>query len=454
KTSFTIGSSDVKICAHFREKGKEPEPKPEPKPEEAPKKLSLRELAIIAMREGRGGIWDELKAVKAGRNKKKYVLSADDSGSMTVAKGCKFYVGNRKGKVRSENRAALKPGKRGQVKARKTVSECHISFDHATRNKEIAVSVNVIDPEIMGGSGLEATVKRGDTFDFPTTIPLNAGFGFADSNGKVYDFIYKGEDSIGEDGRIHIRGRAYEKGTVTIPFKVYGKKFRAKTLEKQVVFYSPSYAAKQREERARVIEKAKDLIKNPSKYTKATGYGAAKYIDDIVFDRESGEIVIKKGKALSLNEELIRDEAKFDGYYAIVTNEEEKTDKEILDIYRGLWKIEETFKITKSGLSTRPIYLKTIGHVKAHFLICFTALLIMRLLEYRLKRKHSVQTIIESLRRCECSLLESNMYVFDYYDEVLQSVGTELGIDFSRKYRSLKEIKNELGDTKKPAPLK
>ena len=91
--------------------------------------------------------------------------------------------------------------------------------------------------------------------------------------------------------------------------------------------------------------------------------------------------------------------------------------------------------------------------MKAHFLTCFTALTIAKLMEHRIKRKYSVKTILESLRKCGCCLIESNVYMGIYYDEVLKVLGKELGIDFSRKYRTLQEIKKELALTKKPASL-
>lgn len=228
-----------------------------------------------------------------------------------------------------------------------------------------------------------------------------------------------------------------------------GKKKDFYVEEKHVVFYSPEYAAKARHERERILEKSKDLISHPEKYSRATGYGASKYVKNAVFDRSTGEIIQKKGVDLSLDLDLIREEEKYDGYYAIVTSEYEKSDREIIEIYRGLWEIEENFGITKSELKTRPVFVKNIEHVKAHFLICFTALVIMKLMEKRIGRKYSVQTIIGSLRRCECSLMDKNTYLFDYYDEVLKTVGKDLGIDFSLKYRTLKDIRQELGNTKR-----
>ena len=90
--------------------------------------------------------------------------------------------------------------------------------------------------------------------------------------------------------------------------------------QKQMVYYSQKYADKQKRDRQMVIEKAKDLIKNPGSYTRATSYGAAGYVNNINFDKETGNI--SNATELSLNEEKINEDAKFDGYYSIVTSEE------------------------------------------------------------------------------------------------------------------------------------
>lgn len=229
-----------------------------------------------------------------------------------------------------------------------------------------------------------------------------------------------------------------------------GKKKTIQVDEKHVVFYSPAYAKKAKAERAEVLKKAQDMIKEPQKYNRSTSYGAAKYIKNIAFDKKTGEIYTDTDHSLELDHKLIAEEEMYDGYYAIVTSEYDLTDERIIEIYRGLWKIEESFRITKSDLETRPVYLQKLEHIQAHFLICFVSLVIARLLEYRLNRKYGVTQILESLRRCECSLLEQNLYLFDYYDEILQDVGELFGIDFSKKYRTLGEIKKVIGKVKKP----
>ena len=227
-----------------------------------------------------------------------------------------------------------------------------------------------------------------------------------------------------------------------------GKKKKYAVDEKHVVFYSPEYAARTRHERETALEKAKKYISNPALYTSALNYGAAKYVDNITYDQETGEILPKEGKKLRLNRELIAEEERFDGYYAIVSSEHNMGKHQILDIYRGLWKIEESFKITKTDLRTRPVYLSNDDHIRAHFLICFVSLVIARLLEDRLEGKYSVTELLESLRKCECSKLEENIYLFNYYDDVLKDLGENLGIDYSKKYMRLNEIKKILAGTK------
>lgn len=145
----------------------------------------------------------------------------------------------------------------------------------------------------------------------------------------------------------------------------------------------------------------------------------------------------------------MREEEKFDGYYAIVTSEWKKSDEEIVEIYRGLWRIEEAFKVTKSDLEARPVYLSRKDHIQAHFLICFVALVIARLLALRLGNKYSIPRIIESLNKSSGSYLEENWYVFDYADEITKTITETFGVDLSRKYLKLGDIKKILGATKK-----
>ncbi len=150
-----------------------------------------------------------------------------------------------------------------------------------------------------------------------------------------------------------------------------------------------------------------------------------------------------------MDEKLLEEEAKLDGYYAIVTSEYREADNRILDIYRELWRIEESFKITKSDLKTRPVHLSREDRIKTHFMVCFLSLLIVRILQHRLGQKYSSSAILDSLRKSTCSHTSQNLYVFKYYDEVLQAIGLDLDIDFNYKYLTQKEIKSYVAAAKR-----
>jgi transposase len=219
--------------------------------------------------------------------------------------------------------------------------------------------------------------------------------------------------------------------------------------EKQVVFWSRKYFDKARAERAEIIAKAEKLIADPKKYSKATSYGAAAYVNHLSIDKATGEVKAKKGKHLELKRDKIELEEMFDGYYAIVTSELEMEDMEITETYRGLWEIEETFKITKGDLSARPVHVSKYEHINAHFLICFIALTIIRLMQKQTGKMYSTKRIVDCLNKIECMSEYGNIYLFGYRCELSDTLGKDFGINFSHKRMRLDEIKKALGDTKK-----
>lgn len=278
-------------------------------------------------------------------------------------------------------------------------------------------------------------------------------------NGYVLSYSVRGSDQKFQEYVLDERGYTdkgddYKIKSRLCPREIWvtsknGKKIKKTVHEKQIVFYSTKYAEKAKQDRKAAILKAKDLIKNPAKYNKSTTYGAAKYVKNLTFDAQTGEVLESAKQFLSFDEEKLREEEKFDGYYAILTSEYKEPDERVIDIYRGLWKIEESFKITKSDFESRPVYLSLKEHIDAHFLTCFISLVIVRILEYRLNYKYSATAILESLRKCSCSLNQENYYLFNFYNYTLKDIGQELGIDFSKKNMSLSDIKKIIGRTKK-----
>lgn len=283
-------------------------------------------------------------------------------------------------------------------------------------------------------------------------------------NGYVFSFSVRGGAKVFKDyvldplGYVDINGNIPDKDT-TFKIKsrmiqrdinvtmVSGKTQKTKFVyEKQVIFWSKKYFQKARAERAEIIAKAEALVEDPKKYTKATSYGAAAYVENLEFDKSTGEII---DKHLSIDYVKIEEEQKYDGYYAIVTSELGMKTSEIVDTYRGLWEIEETFKITKSDLEARPVYVSEYEHINAHFLTCFISLAILRIIQKKTGKKYSADTIIENLKQIECISEHENLYLFGYRNEITDELGQAFGIDFTKKRLRLADIKKLLAEVKK-----
>ena len=182
---------------------------------------------------------------------------------------------------------------------------------------------------------------------------------------------YKYDEEIDEHGNKIIfkhKSRVYAK-KVTLENKKGQRRLPIEIYQKQMVYYSEKYAKKQRADRDRIIAKAKDLIANPSNYTRSSSYGAAGYVENIKFCKDTGAVA--NGQNLSLNTKKIEEEEKYDGYYSIVTSEKGISDSEIRNIYKGLWEIEESFKIIKSEFKARPVYVKYRNSHKCTFSYMF-----------------------------------------------------------------------------------
>lgn len=293
-------------------------------------------------------------------------------------------------------------------------------------------------------------MTTGDNIWYTINTPTKDGYVFsmsirgADKSIKEYVLDEKGYEWLGEE---------YKRKSRLCPRTILvtannGKKIKKQVDEKQVVFWSKKYATRAKAEREAALAKARDLAKHPGNYTRATSYGAAKYVKKVEYDKETGEI-LTASSILDINEDLIRGEEALDGYYMLLTSEMDTPDDKIIDMYRGLWRIEESFKITKSELEARPVYVWTNEHIEAHFLTCFVALTLSRILEMKLEHKYSAGRILESLSKANCSLIQQNYYMFDYFDEVLKDIGDLMNIDFAKRVRTLGDIKQTLADTKK-----
>lgn len=172
-------------------------------------------------------------------------------------------------------------------------------------------------------------------------------------------------------------------------FEYEGNKKTVHMTEKRLLTYNPTLATKKRYEINKLIEKAHSLTLSRAK---KSDYGeAGKYIS---YTDEDG----KKAK-VSMNNEAIEKDLKYAGYNLLVTSETTMDDIDIYNTYHNLWRIEESFKIMKSDLDARPVFLQKENTIKGHFLICYIAVLLERLLQFKiLDNNYSTSQIMRFTR--------------------------------------------------------
>lgn len=299
----------------------------------------------------------------------------------------------------------------------------------------------VADKGLNSGTNKAYNIIEGDGYIFSRSIRGTK----ASKEIKAYVLDEKGYRWMGDDYKI--KSRIYP--TVITVKDENDKPVKVEIDEKHIVFYSEKYARRTKHKRDEAISKALGLINSPARYAKAENYGAMKYIIGMKLDKKTGELTqARKNVIPKLDETLIREEEKYDGYYSIVTSELDMSDDEVIKKYKGLWKIEETFKITKTQLETRPTYVWSDGGIEGHFLTCFLSLLILRILEMKIQGKYSIEKIIDALTQSNAAYLAMNYYKALYYSDVLEWTDACIGTQLDQKYLTLEEIKHMVSETK------
>ena len=187
-----------------------------------------------------------------------------------------------------------------------------------------------------------------------------------------------------------------------------GKKKNIKLREKRIVTFNPKLAEKHIYEINKLVEKAHNLKTSQAKRSE---FGdCSKYVTFIPTDKkgnkEDGEIKVE------INEEAIEKAKKLAGYNLIVTSELSMTSREIYDTYHNLWRIEESFRAMKSQLDARPVYLQKQDSIIGHFLICYLAVLLSRILQiYILEDKYGIEEIFNFIRDFKVAKISDYKYI-------------------------------------------
>ena len=189
-----------------------------------------------------------------------------------------------------------------------------------------------------------------------------------------------------------------------------------------IISYSSKRAEKDAKDRGRLIKKAEKLVANPSMFKAELKKGGKSFV--------AADI---DGNSLKLDAAKIAEQSLYDGYYGILSSDPEISPEEAVSIHHGLWKIEESFRIMKSGLRSRPCFVWTPEHIKGHFVICYLALVLQRLLEKKLKERGiagSSQAIQDSLNKANVMELRIKGQIFyakektpKLYDEIADTLG-------------------------------
>ena len=165
--------------------------------------------------------------------------------------------------------------------------------------------------------------------------------------------------------------------------------------QRLIVTYSVKYQEYQKNIREKQVQRAQNIIeKNPKKIGKAKQNDPKRFIETIS-TTSNGEVA--EENHYKLNYDVINEEAKYDGLYAVCTNLEDNV-QNIIKINHRRWEIEESFRIMKSEFKSRPVYLSRDDRIKAHFTTCFLALTIFRYLEKIIDEASSAEKIIDTLR--------------------------------------------------------
>ena len=251
------------------------------------------------------------------------------------------------------------------------------------RNNITGKTIHVADKGLNCAQNIAFSKQNGDGYLFSKSVKTLPS---TEKTWVLSEQDYK--DVKDKSGKLLYR---YKSCIDTFPYSIEynGKKQTIMLTEKRLVTYNPSLAAKKRYEINRLVEKAKALTLSQAK---RNDFGeAGKYVD---FTDKTGN----KAKT-RMNQAAIDKDLELAGYNFLVTSETKMTDQDIYCTYHNLWRIEESFKIMKSDLDARPVFLQKENTIKGHFLICYLTVLLERIFQFKiLDEKYSTSDIFRFIK--------------------------------------------------------
>ena len=269
-------------------------------------------------------------------------------------------------------------------------------IDHLKkRNNITGKTIHVADKGLNCAQNIAFSKTNGDGYLFSKSVK-----GLSEKE-KVWVFNDQDfKEAKDEKGKVLYRYKScIDKFPYTVEHK--GKKVTVALTEKRLLTYNPTLAAKKRYEINRMVEKAKSLTLSQAK--KSDFGETGKYV----------KITDNKGKkaTISINQEAIDKDLRFAGYNLLVSSETEMTSLDMYNTYRNLWRIEESFKIMKSDLDARPVFVRKEDSIKGHFLICYLVVLLERIFQFKvLDNSYSTSEIFDFIKNFKVTKAE-NKYI-------------------------------------------
>ena len=297
------------------------------------------------------------------------------------------------------------------------------------QNNVTGKTIHVADKGLNCARNIAFSRKNGDGYLFSKSVKslpetektwVLLEDGFTDVKDKKGKLLYRYKSCMDE-----------------FPYKIEheGKEYTLKLREKRLLTYNPSLASKKRYEIHRMIEKAKSLTASQAKRTE---YGeAGKYVS---FTDKKGERA-----SVSINQDAIDKDLKFAGYNLLVTSETEMEDTDIYNTYHNLWRIEESFKIMKSDLDARPVFLQREDTIKGHFLICYLTVLLERLFQFKvLGNKYSTSDIFQFTKDFKVTKGETKYINTTKSTEFIHELAAKLKLPLTNYFLTETQIKSIL----------
>ena len=313
----------------------------------------------------------------------------------------------------------------------------NIIDDLKTRNSISGKTIQVADKGLNCAENIIHALKSGDGYIFSKSVKLLPE---TEMTWVLLDNDYR--DVTDKNGTLLYRIKECVDDFTYSITDASGKKRKVQLREKRVVTFNPKLAEKQTLEIKKQVEKA---IALKTAKAKKSEYGdCAKYVTFITTDKKGNE-TDGTVKAV-LNEDVINKNLKLAGYNLLVSSETRMSAAEIYSAYHNLWRIEESFRIMKSQLDARPVYLQKEDTITGHFLICYLAVLLTRLLQFKvLKNEYCSEEMFDFIHDFRVAKISDRKYInLTRATNFIKEFASLVGLPLTSYFLSDGEIKKML----------